>query len=223
MEFPVIIEGLNPNRPFSGIAYQVSALDQLGIRVKNLYRMSGRDRTLASCVSRNAQGLLCGTTYIARVPVKTFAPLKESTGVIRGVPFAYSEGAIQSLLKEGNPKITKAQRIYSRKQEQTQAVKITFNCTPLPREVRFDGRTLTVEPFTHDINRCTRCQNIGHYKKFCRAEQVRCRVCGEGGHSALERGGCPRKKEPNVSTAEVSTLHLIGTVPMSPNTIWHRA
>ena len=108
-EFPVIIEGMDPNRPFSGVAYQVSALDQLGIRVKNLYRMTGRDRTLASCVRKNAQVLLCGVTYIARVPVKTYAPppLRESTGVIRWVPYAYSEGDLQSLLKEGNAHVTK--------------------------------------------------------------------------------------------------------------------
>ena len=195
-EFPVIIEGMDPNRPFSGVAYQVSALDQLGIRVKNLYRMSGRDRTLASCASKNAQVLLCGVTSIARVPVKTFAPRRESVGVIRGVPYAYSEGDLKDLIKESNAQVTRVQRIFSKRQEMTQAVKITFSCTPLPKEVRFDGKTLTVEPFTPDINRCTRCQMIGHYKKLCRSEQVKCRVCGEGGHSALERGGCPQKKDP---------------------------
>ena len=196
VEFPVILQGTDVNRPVSGVAYKVSALEQMGIRVKGIYPISGRDRLLVSCVSKNAQHLLTQVRMLARVPVSAFAPKRTTTGVIRGVPFSYSDNQVEEIVKISNDNIHEVRRLYTADQKASRSVRITFNVIPMPKTVKVDGQTYRVDPFVTRYTRCTKCQEVGHFKKWCQHSQPTCRVCGERGHSAPHNNDCPNKDRP---------------------------
>ena len=61
---------------------------------------------------------------------------------------------------------------------------LTFNCTKLPSLVKLaEWHRELVYPHIPRPLRCTRCQKLGHSKKWCRQTTESCVTCGQEGHS----------------------------------------
>ena len=143
---------------------------------------------IAHCKNSAIQDKLSSLKKIGGVAVKCSIPQPSTVGVVYGIPLG--EEALQRVRQSlGNA--SSVERLLTKDQKPTKAVKVTFKLATLPARVHLGGAYVEVTPFSAPVRRCTKCQRLGHSKRQCRAHKSVCSQCSQSGH---ERGQCTNVK-----------------------------
>jgi hypothetical protein len=128
---------------------------------------------------------LISVNQIGQWMVQCYRPLSEysKTGVI--APIDISEDIIEikeQIQVEGNAKVMRVERLMKNTKEgkiQSTAVKITFECTEIPKHLKINHFFYSVRPYVQNPVQCFRCQRLGHTAGACKASTPRCLVCAK--------------------------------------------
>ncbi|KAF9415658.1 hypothetical protein HW555_006757 [Spodoptera exigua] len=115
----------------------------------------------------------------------------KSYGVIRDVDLDMSEEEILENISCPEPaKLLSVNRLNRRNVERdgwspSEAVRLCFKGSYLPRYVFTHGLKIAVEPYVFPVSQCSRCWKFGHVLKRCPSNKVVCPKCG-GNHANCE-------------------------------------
>lgn len=162
---------------------------------------------------------LLSETDLTQLNLKCYTPtiLKQTIGLIKGVPAEYTDREIEENL-DANKTPLKVERMQRRNQEGhlvgTKNVKITFNGRELPDRVAIYGCFFKVELYLFPIKQCRKCWGYGHKAEKCHRKD-KCNRCGlethdgdcqeekcincKGKHPASDRNCPERKKQQAIS------------------------
>ncbi|XP_062541493.1 uncharacterized protein LOC134209530 [Armigeres subalbatus] len=114
--------------------------------------------------------------------LKCYVPvmLKQTVGLIKGVPFKYEDRELLEELEAEVP-IIKVERVLKMDSEKnltkTKNVRLTFKGKELPKTVAIYGYRFEVELYLFPIKQCQNCWGYGHKASNCKRTK-KCNLCG---------------------------------------------
>jgi hypothetical protein len=128
---------------------------------------------------------LTSVNQIGQWMVQCYRPLSEysKTGVIAPIDISEDIMEIKDQIQiEGNGKVMRVERLMKNTKEgkiPSTAVKITFECTDMPKHLKINHFFYSVRPYVQNPVQCFRCQRLGHTAGACKASKPRCLVCAK--------------------------------------------
>jgi hypothetical protein len=156
------------------------------------YKRLQSGKWVVGCDSPEMQTRLSRCTALGGIPVTCMIPSPTVEGVVRGVPLDQKEWSLFEAHVRKKPNIAAIYRLKNRKGQPSTAVKVIFRAEKLPTELIVAGQILDVVPFRGFARRCTKCQKLGHSKRFCKNDTHVCARCGTKGHGAEGCKATPR-------------------------------
>lgn len=173
-------------------------------------RSLGGPQTLVGCASSYQQQKLMAKKSIGQLKVRTHIPVPKVQGVVKGIPCHVPEKDI--LARISDSRVTQVHRLSTQEGKPSTAVRVTLETAILPDSITINKREWDLHPYVAGVQRCYRCNKLGHIKKNCPAKKETCTTCAspnhkadkcdspkrhcincKGDHSAAY-GGCPARK-----------------------------
>ena len=140
---------------------------------------------------------LLQVTNIGDWKVNCYIPMSDQfqIGVISPIDITENLNAVQNFCSDNESRIHKIERIMRSDSEgnkiPTTTVKIMFETTVLPQQVKMYHFSNKVRPYVPIPIMCYRCQRLGHTAMNCSAAKARCLLCS-GNHAFKE---CPNPNQ----------------------------
>lgn len=111
-----------------------------------------------------------------------------SEGIIRDVPINFTDEEIRKYSKSSAP-ITSCVRLTywnhaTQKAIPSTTIKVTFRANKVPEEVYCYYTVFKVAPYIQKPLFCRNCLSYGHFKKYCKSQQLSCKTCTEPAHDS---------------------------------------
>nr|KAG5689128.1 hypothetical protein BaRGS_013889 [Batillaria attramentaria] len=154
-------------------------------------RLTGRKtKFVAGCSTERQQQRLAKATKIGPVSVRGYVPVPKVEGVIT-VHVDATEAEIKQAI-ESDVTVVDVKRLTLKNGEKSRAVRVTLAETTLPDHLVINRQEYGLRPYVAEVQRCYKCQRLGHVQKSCPAKKPVCAACGKTGHKSEHCNGPKR-------------------------------
>nr|KAG5702244.1 hypothetical protein BaRGS_030599 [Batillaria attramentaria] len=175
----------------AGLAFRLAGLiREAGYGEVTHLKPLGKTKFVAGCSTERQQQRLAKATKIGPVSVRGYVPVPRVEGVIT-VHVDATEAKIKKAI-ESDVTVVDVKRLTLKNGEKSRAVRVTLAETTLPDHLVINRQEYGLRPYVAEVQRCYKCQRLGHVQKSCPAKKPVCAACGKTGHKSEHCNGPKR-------------------------------